>query len=131
MCVCPRRRRFQDSRVNASCSGQREHRAGGRPHREAIARLGARIGRHRDVPPLIFLTRALHRPPLPRLARRRSLPQVSYLYACRVSCTFILAKQKQRVTVPGMVGWSLLETAQHHNLPIPGEPADEKWDYET
>ena len=30
-----------------------------------------------------------------------------------------------------MVGWSLLETAHHHELPINGIPADEKWDYTT
>lgn len=48
-----------------------------------------------------------------------------------VSCSFILAKQKQKVTVKGMIGWSLLKTAQHHGLPIPGVLADDKWDYIT
>jgi len=48
-----------------------------------------------------------------------------------VSCTFIMAKAKQKVTVPGMVGWSLLDTAQHHGLlmnAVKGEPV---WDYNT
>jgi hypothetical protein len=49
----------------------------------------------------------------------------------RVKCTFILAKQKQKVTVPGMVGWTLLDTAKHHNLPVNGSPADAPWDYVT
>lgn len=31
-------------------------------------------------------------------------------------CTFIMAKQKQKVTVPGLVGWTLLDTAKHHGL---------------
>lgn len=57
------------------------------------------------------------------VARRSTVAEQS------VSCTFILEKKKQKVTVPGMVGWSLLETAQHHGLPIPGSLADEKWDY--
>lgn len=48
-----------------------------------------------------------------------------------VKCTFILAKQKQKVTVPGMVGWTLLETAKHHNLPVNGSPSDTPWDYNT
>ena len=48
-----------------------------------------------------------------------------------ISCTFILQKQNKRVTVPGMVGWSLLETAQHHRLPLEGERADAPWDYNT
>lgn len=51
--------------------------------------------------------------------------------APRVKCTFILAKQKQKVTVPGMIGWTLLETAKHHNLPVNGSPADTPWDYNT
>ena len=34
----------------------------------------------------------------------------------KVSCTFIMAKQKQKITVPGMVGWSLLQTAHHHGF---------------
>ena len=49
----------------------------------------------------------------------------------RVQCTFILAKQKQRVTVPAMTGWTLLETAKHHNLPLHGTPSDVPWDYVT
>jgi hypothetical protein len=48
-----------------------------------------------------------------------------------VSCTFIMAKKKQKVTVPGMVGWSLLETAQHHGLLMQCCHADEAWDYKT
>lgn len=48
-----------------------------------------------------------------------------------VKCTFILAKQKQKVTVPGMVGWTLLDTAKHHNLPVNGIAADAPWDYVT
>ena len=51
--------------------------------------------------------------------------------ARRVKCTFILAKQKQKVTVPGMVGWTLLDTAKHHNLPVNGIAADSPWDYYT
>ena len=46
-------------------------------------------------------------------------------------CTFILQKQNQKITVPGMVGWTLLDTAQHHNLPVHGTPSDSPWDYTT
>uniref|UniRef100_A0A7S0L5W8 Uncharacterized protein n=1 Tax=Coccolithus braarudii TaxID=221442 RepID=A0A7S0L5W8_9EUKA len=48
-----------------------------------------------------------------------------------VNCTFVLVKQKKRVTVAGMVGWSLLETAQHHNLPVHGAAAENGWNYTT
>ena len=63
-------------------------------------------------------------------AASRALTLVLFC-APRVKCTFILAKQKQKVTVPGMVGWTLLETAKHHNLPVNGSPADTPWDYNT
>ena len=46
-------------------------------------------------------------------------------------CTFIMAKQKQKVTVPGLVGWTLLETAQHHGMLTHVTHADEPWDYTT
>ena len=46
-------------------------------------------------------------------------------------CTFIMAKQKQKVTVPGLVGWSLLETAQHHGFLMHCTPGDNAWDYST
>lgn len=46
-----------------------------------------------------------------------------------VKCTFIFDKMKKRVTVPGMVGWSLLATAQHHGLPLRGSRKDNDWDY--
>lgn len=49
----------------------------------------------------------------------------------RVKCTFIFDKQKKRVTVPGMVGWSLLATAKHHGLPLNGATKDNDWDYVT
>merc|ERR1712087_68602 len=48
-----------------------------------------------------------------------------------INCTFILGKQKKRVTVPGMVGWTLLDTAKHHGLPVQGCAADSPWDYYT
>jgi len=50
-----------------------------------------------------------------------------------VNVTLILQKKKQRVTVPGMVGWTLLETAEHHNLPAFGTAcaAGAPWDYNT
>ena len=51
------------------------------------------------------------------------------LNALRVNCTFVLVKQKKRVTVAGMEGWSLLDTAQHHNLPINGVKAENAWEY--
>ncbi len=44
-------------------------------------------------------------------------------------CSFIMAKQKQKVTVPGMAGWTLLETAKHHGLLSHCTHADGKWDY--
>ena len=49
----------------------------------------------------------------------------------RVMCTFIMAKQKQKVTVPGLVGWTLLEAAQHHGLLTHCVKADNPWDYAT
>ena len=42
-----------------------------------------------------------------------------------------MTKAKQRVTVPGMVGWSLLEAAQHHGLLKQAPHADSPWDYST
>lgn len=42
-----------------------------------------------------------------------------------------MAKHKQKVTVPGMVGWTLLETAQHHGLLKHCFHADSPWDYTT
>ena len=63
--------------------------------------------------------RAISAHPVP-LARRR-----------RISCTFVLQKQKQRVTVPARVGWTLLQTAKHHKLPVNGTTADGSWDYIT
>ncbi|EOD37789.1 hypothetical protein EMIHUDRAFT_454785 [Emiliania huxleyi CCMP1516] len=44
---------------------------------------------------------------------------------------FIFEKHKKRVTVAGMVGWTLLETAKHHGLPLHGARADSPWDYVT
>lgn len=49
----------------------------------------------------------------------------------RVSCTFIMAKQKQKVTVPGMLGWTLLETAHHHGMLTHACTGDQPWDYNT
>ena len=46
-------------------------------------------------------------------------------------CTFIMAKQKQKVTVPCMVGWTLLDTAQHHGMMKHVVPADNAWNYDT
>ena len=40
-----------------------------------------------------------------------------------------MAKAKQKVTVPGLVGWTLLETAQHHGLLSHVTHADSPWDY--
>ncbi len=42
-----------------------------------------------------------------------------------------MAKAKQKVTVPGLVGWTLLQTAQHHGLLEHCTPADNAWDYQT
>lgn len=42
-----------------------------------------------------------------------------------------MAKAKQKVTVPGLVGWTLLETAKHHGLLTHCTHADNPWDYET
>lgn len=49
----------------------------------------------------------------------------------RLKCTFIMAKQKQKVTVPGLVGWTLLDTAKHHGLLTHCTHADSPWDYNT
>jgi len=65
---------------------------------------------------------------------RRSLASVNRATSVKdmsVSCTFILVKHNQRVTVPGMVGWSLLKTAHHHELPLYGAEADDPYDYNT
>ncbi|KAL1499468.1 hypothetical protein AB1Y20_011672 [Prymnesium parvum] len=64
-----------------------------------------------------------------RGARRFLASKPAMVADSTISCTFILAKKKQKVTVPGQIGWSLLETAQHHGLPVPGTQADTKWDY--
>lgn len=42
-----------------------------------------------------------------------------------------MAKQKQKVTVPGLVGWTLLDTAKHHGLLTHCTHADSPWDYNT
>ncbi len=42
-----------------------------------------------------------------------------------------MAKQKQKVTVNGMVGWSLLQTAHHHGLLTHCEHGENPWDYVT
>ena len=68
-------------------------------------------------------------PSLPRAPR--PLADRCRRRARRISCTFIMAKQKQKVTVPGMVGWTLLETAQHHGLLTHCSHADSPWDYST
>ena len=46
-------------------------------------------------------------------------------------CTFFFEKEKKTVTVPARVGWTLLQTAEHHQLPLQGEEADDVWDYKT
>ena len=78
------------------------------------------------------LTRGI-RPPhtSPRLSPTTPPHQCLLLPCHSVKCTFILVKQNQRVTVPGMVGWSLLKTAQHHGLPVNGIEADSPYDYVT
>lgn len=43
-----------------------------------------------------------------------------------VNCTFIKPNGK-RVTVPGRVGWSLLKTAQHHDVGLEGWEASSSW----
>ena len=48
-----------------------------------------------------------------------------------VEVTFIMAKAKQKVTVPAMAGWTLLEAAQHHGLLEHCTHADPAWDYAT
>ena len=42
-----------------------------------------------------------------------------------------MAKQKQKVTIPGMVGWTLLQTAKHHGLLENAPYADSPYDYST
>lgn len=49
----------------------------------------------------------------------------------KLSVTFIMAKAKQKVTVPAMAGWTLLEAAQHHGLLEHCTHADPAWDYAT
>ena len=70
-------------------------------------------------------------PTLAAAASRRTLaagPPASVAES-KVMCTFIMAKQKQKVTVPGMVGWSLLQTAKHHGLLSHCVHDDLAWDY--
>lgn len=67
-------------------------------------------------------------PPSPPHRRPLNLRLSACAPRRRVNCTFILQKQKTKVTVPGKVGWTLLETAQHHNLPVHGCAADPNWD---
>ena len=45
--------------------------------------------------------------------------------------TFVMSAAKQKVTVPAMVGWNLLEAAQHHGLLTHCTPGDDPWDYTT
>jgi len=61
----------------------------------------------------------------------RGLASVASVAETRVSCTFIMAKQKQKVTVPGMLGWTLLETAHHHGMLTHACTGDQPWDYNT
>ncbi|KAJ1639588.1 hypothetical protein T492DRAFT_936188 [Pavlovales sp. CCMP2436] len=61
--------------------------------------------------------------PAASLAVSRSLSTVSEI---TVNCTFIKPDGK-RVTVPGMVGWSLLKTAQHHGVPLEGWESAPSW----
>lgn len=68
-------------------------------------------------PPVAALTAAA------RAARRR--PSLSPS-ARSVHCTFIKPNGK-RVTVPGRVGWSLLQTAQHHDVGLEGWRASSSW----
>ena len=51
--------------------------------------------------------------------------------ARRVDCTFVVTKAKQKVTVPGQAGWTLLETAKHHGLLKQAPDADSDWNYST
>ena len=91
-------------------------------------------GQRTRLRPCRFTTRTLSVPPLHSgVASMKLLRWRSDVLCCarRVKCTFILAKQKQKVTVPGMVGWTLLDTAKHHNLPVNGIAADTPWDYYT
>jgi ferredoxin len=64
----------------------------------------------------------------PRLSRLAGSATVA---DAQVTCVFVFKKQQQRITVPGMVGWTLLETAEHHNLPLRGCRAQEPWNYST
>lgn len=43
-----------------------------------------------------------------------------------MNCTFIKPNGK-RTTVPGRVGWSLLKTAQHHDVGLEGWEASPSW----
>ena len=42
-----------------------------------------------------------------------------------------MAKAKQKVTIPAMAGWTILEAAQHHGLLKHVVHADPSWDYNT
>ena len=42
-----------------------------------------------------------------------------------------MAKAKQKVTIPAMEGWTILEAAQHHGLLKHIVHADPAWDYNT
>ena len=99
--------------------GQNIYAAQQRPARRAAAGDGGRV----HVRRLALVRSRCHASPLTTAASVGPLR--------RVQCTFILAKQKQRVTVPAMTGWTLLETAKHHNLPLHGTPCDVPWDYVT
>ena len=48
-----------------------------------------------------------------------------------LSCTFIFQKEKKTVTVPARIGWTLLQTAEHHQLPLNGQTAEPPWDNKT
>jgi len=65
------------------------------------------------------------------LAPVRAMGTAATVSETTVSCTFIMAKAKQKVTVPGMVGWTLLDTAQHHGLLMNAVKAEVPWDYVT
>ena len=42
-----------------------------------------------------------------------------------------MAKAKQKVTIPGLVGWTLQETAKHHGLLSHCPPGGDLWDYNS